>query len=168
MLDPNPFGHCWGEVLEKILLGENYCNPQKLIYIRGISQNNTFYHAWCLKKRKETDKRGSISRRVRAKSKCPIQNLNKNTLILQGLDSLVFDIILKLFWVSQSVNFNLVTINGNGTLMKTPNFKFVNPHSKTKILEFNGARRFPVKADFIGKTLLTNAVRTPRVGFMNI
>ena len=52
--------------------------------------------------------------------------------------------------------------------MKTPNFKFVNPDSKTKILEFNGAKRFPVKADFIGKTLSTNAVRTPRVGFMNI
>jgi len=56
-----------------------------------------------------------------------------------------------------------MTIKPNGTFIKTNHFKFVNPFSKSVILDINGGNKIKMNADIRGKKLKINAVKTPRV-----
>lgn len=50
-----------------------------------------------------------------------------------------------------------------GTFLKTNNFKFVDPYTRKAILDFNTEKEFSIVGEFGGKTLIANAIKTPRV-----
>ena len=51
--------------------------------------------------------------------------------------------------------------------MKTNNFKFVNPTTKKSILDFDENNQMSVVGEFGGKSIITNAIKTPQVSFSN-
>jgi len=56
-----------------------------------------------------------------------------------------------------------LSVTSKGTFINTQRFKFVNPNSKSTILGINGGERLSVIGEFKGKSIETDAIKTPRV-----
>ena len=63
------------------------------------------------------------------------------------------------------LNLFSVKVTNKGTFLKTENFKFVDPSSQKSILDLNGASLHSIIGEFDGKSIQTDAIRTPRVFF---